>query len=70
MVQHIDGAQLGYYIGVCGGFAANADLDKVVVLLPDGRILAKERDTAFNPEVPSGSIVVVTAKPSNAVEPK
>ena len=70
MVQHIDGAQLGYYIGVCGGFATNADLDKVVVLLPDGRILAKEKDTAFNPEVPSGSVVVVTAKPSSAVEPK
>lgn len=70
MVQHIDRAPLGYYIGVCGGFATNADLDKVVVLLPDGRILAKEGDTAFNPEIPSGSVIVVTAKPTSAMEPK
>jgi protein involved in polysaccharide export with SLBB domain len=63
LVQHIDDAPLGYYIGVCGGFTPNADLDRVVVILPDGRLLAKEGSANFNPKVPAGSTIVVTTRP-------
>lgn len=64
MIQFIEGAQFGYYVGICGGFAANADLDKVAVLLPDGRILAPEAGRPFNPPIPAGAVIVVTARPS------
>lgn len=72
VVQHTDDARLSYYIGVCGGFAATADLDRVVVLTPDGRMLSREGEREFNPEVPPGSIIVVTSKamPSPASETK
>jgi protein involved in polysaccharide export with SLBB domain len=63
LVQHIDDAPLGYYIGVCGGFTPNADLDRVVVILPDGRMLSKEGSGGFNPKIPAGSTIVVTTRP-------
>ena len=63
MVQFIEGAPLGYYLSLCGGFTANADVDNVVVHLSDGGLLSKKAGEAFNPEIPAGSIVVVTAKP-------
>jgi protein involved in polysaccharide export with SLBB domain len=63
LVQHIDDAPLGYYIGVCGGFTPNADLDRVVVILPDGRMLTKEGSGGFNPTIPAGSTIVVTTRP-------
>ncbi|MBM3665628.1 MAG: hypothetical protein FJW92_07540, partial [Actinobacteria bacterium] len=63
LVQHIDDAPLGYYIGVCGGFTPNADLDRVVVILPDGRMLTKEGSGSFNPMIPAESTIVVTTRP-------
>ena len=63
MVQFIEGAPLGYYLSLCGGFTPNADVDNVVVHLSDGGLLVKKAGEGFNPEIPAGSIVVVTAKP-------
>jgi hypothetical protein len=34
------------------------------VLLPDGELLSKEGDREFNPQLPAGAIVVVTARPT------
>jgi len=62
LVQYIKGAKLGYYLNLCGGYAKNADIDKVVVHLLNGEILTKLNNAAFNPVVPAGSIIVVTAK--------
>jgi protein involved in polysaccharide export with SLBB domain len=64
LVQFVEDATLGYYLGLCGGFTANADVDRVVVLLPDGELLSKEGDREFNPQLPAGAIVVVTARPT------
>ena len=64
MVQFIEGAPLGYYLSLCGGFTPSADVDNVIVHLSDGGLLVKKAGEAFNPEIPAGSIVVVTAKPS------
>jgi polysaccharide export outer membrane protein len=61
-VQFIEGARLGYYLGVCGGFSANADLDRISVLLPDGRVLRSTAGTPFDPEVPAGAVLIITAK--------
>ncbi len=63
IVQFTDDATLGYYIGLCGGFTANADLEKIVIILPDGGILSSTKDVPFNPLITPGSLVVVTARP-------
>ena len=64
LVQFVEDATLGYYLGLCGGYTPIADVDRVVVLMPDGQLLAKEGDREFNPTIPSGAIIVVTARPS------
>jgi protein involved in polysaccharide export with SLBB domain len=67
VVQHADGGTLAYYITVCGGYTANADVDRVVVLLPDGGVLERQGARNFNPVLPAGAIVVVTARPAAEV---
>jgi protein involved in polysaccharide export with SLBB domain len=67
VVQHAEGGTLAYYITVCGGYTANADVDRVVVLLPDGGVLERQGARNFNPVLPAGAIVVVTARPAAEV---
>ncbi len=62
VIQHIKGARLGYYLNLCGGYAKDADIDKVAIHLSNGDILVKQENVAFSPVVPPGSIIVVTAK--------
>ena len=59
VIQYIQGARLGYYLNLCGGYAETADLENIVIQQPDGGLLAKKKGVAFNPVVPPGSIVVV-----------
>lgn len=63
-VQFVDGARLGFYLNFCGGFTQHADIDRVVVHLPDGTMVSKAAGEAFNPEIPAGSIIVVPAMPA------
>ncbi len=63
LVQHMEDARLGYYLGLCGGFSTSADPERVVVLLPDGSMLSGAGAKGFNPEIPAGAIIVVTARP-------
>ncbi len=63
LVQHIEDARLGYYLGLCGGYSTSADPERVVVLLPDGSMLSGAGAKGFNPEIPPGAIIVVTARP-------
>jgi hypothetical protein len=67
VIQHAEGGTLAYYITVCGGYTANADLDRVVVLLPDGGVMERQGARSFNPVLPAGAIVVVTARPAAEV---
>jgi hypothetical protein len=62
LVQSTESARLGYYLTACGGFTANADIDRMSVLLPDGRILRAAPGAAFDPEIPAGATIIVTAK--------
>jgi protein involved in polysaccharide export with SLBB domain len=62
VVQYIKGAKLGYYLNLCGGYSKEADVEKVAIHLPDGGLLVKQENVAFNPAVPPGSIIVVTTK--------
>ncbi len=64
VVQFIDGAPMGYYINLCGGFAPNADPGRMVVHMPDGSMLGAKEGEPFNPALPAGSVVVVTTRPN------
>jgi protein involved in polysaccharide export with SLBB domain len=61
-LQYIEGAPLGYYLNLSGGFSADADLDNISVLLPDGGLLVKTGNQPFNPVIPGGSQIMVTRK--------
>lgn len=62
LIQHIAGAPLGYYLNLSGGFAPDADLESISVLLPDGGLLVKTGNQPFNPVIPGGSQIMVTRK--------
>ena len=62
LIQHIAGAPLGYYLTLSGGFAPDADLESISVLLPDGGLLVKTGNQPFNPVIPGGSQIMVTRK--------
>jgi hypothetical protein len=61
-LQYIEGAPLGYYLNLSGGFSADADLENISVLLPDGGLLVKTGNQPFNPVIPGGSQIMVTRK--------
>ncbi len=61
--QYIQGAKLGYYLDLCGGYSKVADPEKVVIHLADGGLLSKKKGVAFNPVIPAESIVVVMEVP-------
>lgn len=63
LIQHIDGAPLGYYLNLSGGFTEDADLDQISVLLPNGGLLAKNGNQDFNPVIPGGSLVMISSRP-------
>lgn len=63
VVPYIKGAKLGYYLSLCGGLGKDADEGKISIRLPDGGMIVKQDNVPFNPVVPPGAVVVVTAKP-------
>lgn len=69
LIQHIAGAPLGYYLNLSGGFAPDADLESISVLLPDGGLLVKAGNQPFNPVIPGGSQIMVTKKTLTAPSP-
>ena len=62
LIQHIEGAPLGYYLNLSGGFSHDADLDQISVLLPNGGLLVKTDNQPFNPIIPGGSLIMVSGK--------
>ena len=62
LIQHIEGAPLGYYLNLSGGFSHDADLDQISILLPNGGLLVKTDNQPFNPIVPGGSLIMVSGK--------
>jgi protein involved in polysaccharide export with SLBB domain len=80
LIQHVEGAPLGYYLNLSGGFSHDADLDQISILLPNGGLLIKTENQPFNPIVPGGSLIMVSGKsqpnqsvagpPLNATDPK
>ena len=66
VIQHFQGALLGFYLNVCGGFTKDADLNSIAIHLPEGGVLVKKGNQEFNPVVPPGSVIVVMAKTAAA----
>jgi protein involved in polysaccharide export with SLBB domain len=62
LIQHIEGAPLGYYLNLSGGFSHDADLDQISILLPNGGLLVKTENQPFNPIIPGGSLIMVSGK--------
>jgi protein involved in polysaccharide export with SLBB domain len=61
-VKYRTGQRLEYYLRICGGFADNADPQKIIIQLPDGTTMESEKSAPFNPVVPAGSTVEVAVK--------
>jgi len=67
LIQHIEGAPLGYYLNLADGFIPEADIAAISVLMPDGSLLRKQGDKPFNPIIKGGSqIMVPTSSTSSA----
>ncbi len=64
MIQHMEGAPLGYYLNLSGGFTQAADIDGMSVLAPDGSLLKKQGNQTFNPVIKGGSQVMIPVKPA------
>ena len=53
---------LDYYIKFCGGFSETADVENIVIHLPDGKILERKGALAFDPVIVPGSVIEVPFK--------
>jgi protein involved in polysaccharide export with SLBB domain len=62
LVRFRKGEKLEYYIDFCGGYAANADAENVVVRLPDGTKLERKGAAVFDPVIVAGSAIEVPVK--------
>lgn len=62
LIKHRTGKKLNFYIEYCGGFSETADVEKIVIHLPDGKILERKGALAFDPVIVSGSVIEVPFK--------
>jgi hypothetical protein len=54
--------KLDYYISFCGGYKENADVENIVIHLPDRTKIERKGAVEFNPEILPGSIIEVPFK--------
>ena len=62
LIRYREGEKLDFYIDSCGGYAQNADLENIVIHLPDGKTIERKRAFLFNPVILPGSIIEVPIK--------
>jgi len=62
LIKYREGEKLDYYIDFCGGYKENADIENIVVHLPDGSFIEREGAISFDPDIPPGSIIEVPFK--------
>ena len=61
------GEKLDYYLNFCGGYKENADVENIVIHLPDRTKIERKGAVEFNPEVLPGSIIEVPFKEKGTV---
>jgi len=61
-VLYQEGSSADYYIEKAGGYSDNANISKVYVILPNGRVFNPGRYWVFHQEILSGSVIVVPPK--------
>ena len=62
LIKYRTGKKLNFYIEYCGGFSETADVENMIIHLPDGEILERKGALAFNPVIVSGSVIEVPFK--------
>lgn len=59
LIRYREGEKLDYYLDFCGGYKENADIENIVIHLPDGSFIEREGAVSFDPDIPPGSIIEV-----------
>jgi len=62
LIIYRDDERLDYYIDFCGGYSQNADIENIVIHLPDGSTIERKGALSFNPDIPAGSIIEIPFK--------
>ena len=62
LIIYREGEKLDYYIDFCGGYKENADIENIVIHLPDGSTIEREGSLSFDPDIPPGSIIEIPFK--------
>jgi len=62
LIRYREGGKLDFYIDSCGGYSQNADIDNIVIHLPDGKIIEKRGALLFSPDILPGSVIEVPFK--------
>lgn len=62
LIIYREGERLDYYIDFCGGYSQNADIENIVIHLPDGSTIERKGALSFDPSIPPGSIIEVPFK--------
>ena len=62
LIRYREGEKLDYYIDFCGGYKENADIENIVIHLPDGSFIEREGAISFDPDIPPGSIIEIPFK--------
>jgi len=62
LIKYREGEKLDYYIDFCGGYSQNADIESIVIHLPDGSTIERKEALSFDPDIPAGSIIEVPFK--------
>ncbi|MCK4432196.1 MAG: SLBB domain-containing protein, partial [Candidatus Aminicenantes bacterium] len=59
LIRYREGEKLDYYIDFCGGYKENADIENIVIHLPDGSFIEREGAISFDPDIPPGSVIEI-----------
>ena len=62
MILYRKSKKLDYYIDYCGGFSPDANLENIIIHLPDGSLIERKGALTYNPKIPPGSIIEVPFK--------
>ena len=62
LIRYREGEKLDYYIDFCGGYKENADIENIVIHLPDGSFIEREGAVSFDPDIPPGSVIEIPFK--------
>jgi protein involved in polysaccharide export with SLBB domain len=60
--RYRDDVKFDYYIAFCGGYAENADTDNLSIYMPDGKVVVRNGEYSFSPQIVPGCVIMVPTK--------